>query len=199
MSRAPARDGKSHGAIFLDRDGVINACPQERYITDWKQFRFLPGALEALRLLKERGKKVIVLSNQSGVGRGIFPRQRLTSITREMLRSIRKAGGRIQAVYYCTHRPENGCPCRKPRSGMLRKAARRFAVDLKRSFLVGDSEVDIRMGRSGGCRTVLVLSGRHSRSTARRLSVSPDRIAQGLPQAVRWILRQQRNSKGETG
>ena len=199
MSRVPARNGKRPGAIFLDRDGVINACPKARYVTHWRQFRFLPGALEALRVLRSRRKLVVIVSNQSGVGRGVFSRKRLQAITRAMLETVRRAGGNVQAVYYCLHPPENRCGCRKPGTGMLKKAARRFSIDLSRSFVVGDSETDIRMGRSGGCRTVLVLSGRHSRTTARRLSVAPDQTAKGLLQAVSWILRQQGDSKEAQG
>lgn len=180
---------KRTGALFLDRDGVINATPQKRYITRWREFHFLPGSLGALRLLNEEGRKVVVLSNQAGVGRGVLSRSRLNLITRRMLAAIRKAGGRVAAVYYCTHPPENGCRCRKPRTGLLRRACRRFRIDPRRSFVVGDNATDVAMGHAAGCRTVLVLSGMSTRGEARRMPVKPDQVARNLAQAVQWILR----------
>jgi histidinol-phosphate phosphatase family protein len=185
------RQGK-RGAIFLDRDGVINACPAGRYVTKWQEFRFLPGVLDALWDLRCHRQIVIVASNQSGVGRGVMTAGQLAVLTRQMLKAIREAGGRVHAVYTCPHHPEAGCLCRKPRPGLLFQAARRFAIDLKRSFVVGDDGTDILMGKSVGCRTVLVLSGRQSRVTAKRLPVAPDRIAADLPRAVRWILQEKR-------
>ena len=175
--------------IFLDRDGVINVCPVRRYISSWKEFRFVPGTLAALRTLARRGETVVVVSNQSGVGRGAVSTAELQVITRNMMRAIRRAGGRVQAVYYCPHRPEESCRCRKPKIGMLKAASRRFSIDLARSFVIGDHETDVRMGRAAGCRTVLVLSGRCDRAAAKRFSVSADRIAGNLGEAVRWILQ----------
>jgi len=179
-------------AVFLDRDGVINARPaaEKRYITRWQEFRFLPGALAALRQLKRSGRKVLILSNQAGVGRRIYSAARLREITRKMLQKIRAAGGRVDAVYYCTHTPQAGCACRKPRPGLLLRAARRFSIDPRRSFLIGDNASDVQLGRAAGCRTVLVLTGVTSRSQARRVSPRPHHIARDLRTAVRWILRQ---------
>ncbi len=185
---------KNRGAVFLDRDGVINASPATRFVTHWSQFRFLPGTVEAIRMLNSNSRKVIVISNQSGVGRGVMTRAQLKQITRKMLRTVRAAGGQIHAVYYCTHHPEVSCLCRKPRTRMLQMAASRFSIDLKKSFMVGDAETDILTGHSAGCRTILVLTGRHSRATAKKLRIAPDRIVKNLPEAARWILR----GKGRT-
>ncbi len=189
MPRKRAKTRRS--AIFLDRDGTINKPPKHRYITRWEEFEFIPGALRALRRLNARKQLVIIISNQSGVARGILSRTTLEKTTRKMLKSIRQSGGRVHAVYYCTHHPDNSCACRKPHIGMLKKAARRFSIDLKRSFVVGDTEADVLMARSAGCRKVLVLTGRRTRQTARQLLVPPDRIVKDLEQAVRWILHQQ--------
>ncbi len=170
---------------------MINASPtQKRYITSWEEFRFLPGALAALQALKTSRRKVIVVSNQAGVGRGILQASQLREITRRMLQATRAAGGRIDAVYYCTHSPEEGCPCRKPRAGLLRKAARRLSINLERSFVVGDNVTDIQMGAAAGCRTVLVLTGITERKDAKQMAVSPDKTVRDLQQAVGWILRQ---------
>ena len=176
------------GAFFLDRDGVINVLPVARYVTAWDQFRFLPGVLPALRKLSRDGRRLIVISNQSGVGRGVMSRRTLTSITRRMVKTLQESGSRIDAIYYCTHAPEAGCRCRKPGIGLLRRASRRFHIDLKRSFVIGDNGIDIRMGKAAGCRTVLVLTGMTSRRQVGQLSARPDRIVRNLPEAVRWVL-----------
>ncbi len=192
MRRKPA---KKTGAIFLDRDGVINLPPAGRYISNWDQFRFLPDVLKTLHRLKKRGDRIIVISNQSGVGRGIMTKRQLTEVTRKMVTAIRKSGGHLDAVYYCTHHPEKSCRCRKPHPSMLQQAARRFAIDLKKSFFIGDSETDILTGRSVGCRTILVLTGRHTKETAKHLATQPDRISRNLTQAVRWIAQERIKEK----
>ncbi len=186
---------KRTGAIFLDRDGVINTPPETRYVDNWGQFQFLPDVLKTLHLLKKQGNRVIIVSNQAGVGRGIMTKRELTEITRKMLAAIREKEGRVDAVYYCTHHPDNDCRCRKPHTGLLKKAARRFPIDLKKSFFIGDSETDILTGRSAGCRTILVLTGRHTRKTAKHLVTQPDRISKNLSQAVRWIAQDRRKEK----
>lgn len=179
-------------AVFLDRDGVINAHPDpgKRYITRPEEFRFLPGVPKALARLSQRPYKLVVVSNQAGVGLKRFSKWKLFLITRKMRRGIRQAGGRLDAVYYCTHAPQAGCSCRKPRLGLVRRAERRFSLDLKRSFLIGDNEKDIRVGRQVGSQALLVLTGETSLSHAKRFSVRPDRIFQNLSRAADWILRQ---------
>lgn len=185
----PCRDAKP-GAIFLDRDGVINTSPDGRYVTSWRRFQFLRGSLSALCALRKAGWRVIVISNQAGVGRRIMTRRNLRDITRRMVKAVYQKGGRIDAVYYCTHLPGSRCACRKPAIGMLRKAARRFPIDLKRSFVVGDNKTDIAMGKKAGCTTVLVLSGQESKAAQRDSSIVADRMARNLAEAVRWIVKQ---------
>jgi D-glycero-D-manno-heptose 1,7-bisphosphate phosphatase len=175
-------------AVFLDRDGVINACPPGRYVTRAEEFTFLPGVLPALRRLTRSGGQIFIVSNQSGVGRKKMSRRALTGITRKMLRGIERSGGKIQAVYYCTHTPRQACACRKPRLGLLLRAARRWRLDLTRSSVIGDDAKDVAMGRAAGCRTVLVLTGKQTRTSAMRLPARPDKIVADLPAAVRWIL-----------
>jgi len=170
---------------------VINTPPiRKRYVTCWQEFHFLPGALAALKKLRKTGRKIILVSNQAGVERGLFPRAQLQEITRKMLTAIEKHGGKLHAVYYCTHAPERRCRCRKPRPGLIRKAARRFTLDLNRSIMVGDNATDVEMGRTAGCRTVLVLSGVTARKDLRRFEYAPDFVARDLAAAARWIARQ---------
>lgn len=178
------------GAVFLDRDGVINKSPgKKRYIMEPEEFKFLPGVLPALRRLKKTGRRILLVSNQAGVGRGLFTQNQLKEVTRKMLEGVREHGGRINAVYYCTHTPEQRCRCRKPRTGLLRKAARRWTINLKKSVVVGDNGTDIEMGQSAGCKTVLVLTGVTTKTAARKMARPPDFIAKNLPGAATWILK----------
>ena len=175
-------------AVFIDRDGVINHCPDNRYITDWSEFRFLPGSVRALKQLKQAGKLILIISNQACVGRGLITHRKLQQITRNMLGAARAKGAKIDAVYYCIHRSEEGCSCRKPKPGMLHRAGRRFPIDWDRSFFIGDHETDIQAGQAAGLQTILVLSGRQTHSGARRMPVKPDWIVDDLRAAAKKIL-----------
>jgi D-glycero-D-manno-heptose 1,7-bisphosphate phosphatase len=146
-------------AVFLDRDGVINRNRAD-HVKCWEEFEFLPGALEALRLLAQVGLPVIVVSNQGAIGRGLTTRAAVDDTNRRMVAAIRRAGGRVDDVLYCPHRPEDGCECRKPRSGLLLQAAARWDLDLRRSILVGDAHSDVLAAENAGCRSLLVLTGR---------------------------------------
>lgn len=181
---------KHKGTIFLDRDGVINHPPSEerRYIQTWKEFRFIPGTLKAIRKLHQAKKRVIVVSNQAGVGKKIMTQRQLDDLTRRMQNAIKKAGGKIDAVYYCTHNPSAGCGCRKPGTGLLKKARREFGIDLASSIVIGDSPTDILMGQLAGCATVLVLSGKTHRRVALQMAHPAHYLAKDLDQAVEWIL-----------
>jgi histidinol-phosphate phosphatase family protein len=178
------------GAVFLDRDGVINHPPSEarRYIRSWKEFRFIPGTLRALRKLHEAKKRVIVVSNQAGVGKKIMTQKQLDELTQRMRTTVEKSGGKLHAVYYCTHTPSAECGCRKPRTGMLKKARRKFGIDLGRSIVVGDSPSDILMGQLAGCATVMVLSGKTNCRVASHMAHPAHYLAKNLDQAVQWIL-----------
>lgn len=175
-------------AIFLDRDGVINACPPERYLRRWSEFSFLPGSCEAIRALSRSAYRLLVISNQSGVGQGLVSRQALDEITRRMIAAIRAQGGRIDGVLYCPHRETDGCDCRKPRRGLIDQADRQHPLDLPHSVIIGDDPNDLALGRAVGCRTVLVLSGRTPPEVAARLAPPPDHLCRDLQAAARWIL-----------
>ncbi|MCM8811753.1 MAG: HAD family hydrolase [Candidatus Omnitrophica bacterium] len=177
-------------AVFLDRDGVINLPPKHRFIRHWDEFRFIPGTLAAIRRMTVRKIALVIISNQSGVGRRIMSRARLEEIHRRMMAAVRRHGGKILAAYYCTHHPDRRCGCRKPKTGMLTKAAREHGIDLNRSIVVGDRETDILMAHAAGCRSALVLSGKHDRKSASRLAVRPDKIFPDLSRTVPWILKE---------
>jgi len=142
--------------VLLDRDGVINRRIISGYVTCWEKFVFLPGALEALRLLNERNYQVIVVSNQAGVGKGQVSAADLDEVTLRFIAEVGAHGGRIISVYYCTHRAEDGCECRKPKPGLLRRAQAEHHFDFERTFLVGDTESDLRAAQAAGCPAIMV-------------------------------------------
>ncbi|NOZ07008.1 MAG: D-glycero-beta-D-manno-heptose 1,7-bisphosphate 7-phosphatase [Chloroflexi bacterium] len=146
-------------AIFLDRDGVINQNRSD-YVKSWEEFEFLPGALNAIAQLASSHFHVIVVTNQSAIGRGIVPSPVVEAIHDRMVREVTRAGGRIDAVVYCPHEPKRGCLCRKPAPGMFHEAVARLPVDLPASVFIGDAQSDLLAARAAGCRPVLVMSGR---------------------------------------
>ncbi|MBU4251592.1 MAG: HAD-IIIA family hydrolase [Candidatus Omnitrophica bacterium] len=174
--------------VFLDRDGVINKYPGDRlYVTSLRKFRFLPRAKEAIALLSGAGFKVFVASNQAGVGKGIYSQKILDAITVKMLTDINEAGGRIDRVYYCTHRKEAGCPCRKPKPGLLKKAAREFKVNLKKAYFVGDTIRDVLTAHAVGAKSILILSGKEKLSNQRNWEAKPDFVFKDLLEAAKFL------------
>lgn len=184
-------------AIFLDRDGVINKDPDKwteySYVTDWSLFVFLPGVFEALKMLKDKGIKVILVSNQAGVSKGYFTKEKLDDITRSMRQEIEKHGGSIDDVYYCTHKSDDNCECRKPKTGLLEKAAKKHDIDCKKTYFIGDSHVDVIAGRDVGCTTVFVLSGKTPREEMETWEEKPDHVCKDLLEAVQWVMKKERS------
>ncbi len=147
------------GAIFLDRDGVIN---QNRvdHVKNWDEFEFVPGALDSIRALTETGLPIFVVTNQAVVNRGQLSAAALEDIHSRMLAEIERAGGCVTKVYYCPHDNHEGCACRKPEPGMLLQAAREYNLDLRQSYIVGDAWTDVAAGVAVQTHGILVLSGR---------------------------------------
>lgn len=183
--------------IFLDRDGVVNKYPGENeYVKSWREFRFLPRAKNGLKKLSDSGFKIFIVSNQSGIGKGIYSQKALDLITRNMLRGLRAQGIRIAGVYYCTHTAEDNCSCRKPKSGLIDMALSGLKPKLRtgelaHSFFIGDSLVDIQTGKSAGLRTILVFSGKQKPRTAKKLPLAPDYTAKDLYDAAGLALKNQ--------
>lgn len=176
-------------AVFLDRDGVLNYNRRD-YIKTPEEFVAIPGAAAAVAALKRARWAVVVASNQSGLGRGLFDQAVLEQITAKMLASLEAAGGGADAVYYCPHPPDAGCDCRKPRPGLVLRAAREHGLDLSGSYFVGDTSTDIECGRAVGLRTVLVETGLREQKLD-PADVRPDYTARDLGEAVEWILQQE--------
>lgn len=145
--------------IILDRDGVINHDSDE-YIKSPEEWAPVPGSLDAIARLKRAGYTVVVASNQSGVGRGLFTLDMLHKINEKMQREAAGAGGALDAVFYCPHAPQDNCACRKPKPGLLRDIATRFNHDLKGVPAVGDNLRDIEAAQAVGAKPVLVRTGK---------------------------------------
>ena len=192
MISVKTKKNNSLKVVFLDRDGVINEFPGHgNYVTKVKDFRFVPGALEALRCLTQEGYVILVVSNQAGVMKGIYSKNKLNRITRHMLKTVTRHKGRIKRVFYCIHRSEDGCGCRKPEIGLIKKALGSIRKTLRhapKTFFVGDTDSDVLAGHNAGCKTIFVLSGRETRKSVRRWRIQPDFIAKDLLQASRIIV-----------
>ncbi|MBI3176818.1 MAG: D-glycero-beta-D-manno-heptose 1,7-bisphosphate 7-phosphatase, partial [Chloroflexi bacterium] len=144
-------------AIFLDRDGVIIE-NREAYVRSWQDVAFIPGALDALQGMAATAYAIVIVTNQSGVGRGMLSLETATALNARVVAEIVRAGGRVDGLYLCPHTPEDGCDCRKPRPGMLLQAARELGLDLTRSWMVGDALSDLQAGQAAGAQSVLVLT-----------------------------------------
>lgn len=167
--------------IFLDRDGVINKYPGDRlYVTSLRKFKFLPRAKKAIALLNKKGYRVFVVSNQAGVGKGAYAQKTLDAITQYMFDEIRKAGGNIEKVYYCTHRKDAGCACRKPKTGMLKKAAGEFKFSLKGAYFIGDTIRDVLTAHNAGAKSILILSGKEKLANQENWEAKPDFVFKDL-------------------
>ncbi len=143
--------------VIIDRDGVINQKPPKaQYVCKWEDFKWLPGVKDALRMLKEAGYKIIVISNQAGIARGFLTEADLNSIHDRMIEEIRNTGGDVDDIYFCPHHWNDGCECRKPKAGMIFQAQRDHHLDLTRTMLVGDDERDIQAANAAGCQSLLV-------------------------------------------
>jgi D-glycero-D-manno-heptose 1,7-bisphosphate phosphatase len=145
--------------VLLDRDGVINA-DSDNYIRSPEQWQALPNSLQAMSNLAAAGYRVVVISNQSGIGRGYYSIATLHAIQRKMYQQIRAAGGDLYAIYYCPHHPQQDCQCRKPKPGMLEQFSRDAHVSLRQLVLIGDKLSDLQAAQCVGASPILVRSGK---------------------------------------
>ncbi len=176
-------------AVFLDRDGVI-CRNRPDHVKSWSEFIFLSGARESLARLASLEMPIVVISNQAAINRGMVMAETVEEIHSRMVTEIEAAGGRIDRVYYCPHRPDEACDCRKPQPGLLKRAAADLNIELEGSYIVGDAWSDIQAGLAVGCTPLLVLTGRgqHQALQALREGVGCLRIAYDLSAAVQAIL-----------
>ncbi len=172
--------------VLLDRDGVINA-DSDAYIKSPEEWRPLPGSLEAIAELTRHGIEVVVISNQSGLARGLFDLATLQRIHDKMQRMVEVSGGRITAIYFCPHGPDDGCSCRKPKPGLLEAFSRDYHVELQGIPLVGDSLRDIQTAQAAGAAPILVKTGKGRQTLADNPQIDVP-IFENLYGAVQYLL-----------
>jgi histidinol-phosphate phosphatase family protein len=183
-------------AVFLDRDGTI--ARDVPYCRRPEDFTLLTGAGEGIKLLHQNGFKIIIVTNQSGIARGYFDEDILAKIHRKMNDDLAGFGTRIDAIYYCPHHPDDNCACRKPKKGMLVRAAGEMDIDIAHSYLIGDKEIDVAAAKNAGCKAILIRDG-----DAGPDSLSPgqdgakaDFICHDFLTGVAWVIADNNSQKG---
>ncbi|MCS7044216.1 MAG: HAD family hydrolase [Bryobacteraceae bacterium] len=171
--------------LFFDRDGTL--IEERNYLSDPAGVALIPGAAEALRLARENGYLAVVLTNQSGVGRGYFTLDDVHRVNGRMLELLAAGGAAVDGIFVCPHAPEDGCGCRKPRTGLVEEARRKLDLDLRRSWMIGDKAADLELARNAGMRGVLVLTGYGAGAAAESAGLA-EFVAPGVLEAVQRIL-----------
>lgn len=190
------RDVKGQPAVFMDRDGTINE--EVGYLDCLEKLVIYPQTFDAVRKINESGMKCVVITNQSGVARGYFTEDLVSEVHRRIQDALRERGAHIDAFFYCPHHPTEGkapyrivCCCRKPEAGMLIAAAKDMGINLKQSYMIGDSLKDMEAGAKGGAKGILVRTG-YGKEQEKELICSPVRpsyIADDILEAVEWIIK----------
>ncbi|RMF86395.1 MAG: HAD-IIIA family hydrolase [Nitrospirae bacterium] len=171
-------------ALLLDRDGTL--IEERHYLADPEGVALIPGAAAAIAEANRAGVPVVLVSNQSGIGRGYFTERDLAAVMRRLEALLAAAGARLDAAYHCPHTPEAGCTCRKPRPGLALRAAAELGLDLRRSFVVGDKEADLGLARAVGAGALLVRTGYGREVEA--AGAAADAVFDDLAAAIRWAL-----------
>ena len=177
-------------AIFLDRDGVLIENRSD-YVREWSQAKIFPEAIQALSLSAIKGYKIVIVTNQSAIGRGLISLETANDINRRLVDLIHQHGGRVDGVYMCPHKPDDGCSCRKPSPGLLLQAAKTLSINLKRSWMIGDAWSDVQAGQSAGVQRAILLKtgrGREQLSQFRPDGTSSYLVYDNLPQALNAII-----------
>lgn len=170
--------------VLIDRDGTVNV--ERHYLSRPEQIELLPASASGIKLLKSLNLSVVIVTNQSGVGRGFFDSQRLEKINDRLREVLSENGAIIDAIYFCPHSPEEGCSCRKPATGMAQRAAADFKFELSKSFVIGDKACDIIFGKNIGATTILVRTG-YGAQTEQQGNTPPDYVADNLLAAAQLI------------
>lgn len=189
-SRLPAHGVLEGFTIFLDRDGTLNYDPG--YLKSASELKLLSGVGPALARLKAAGARLVVVTNQSGVGRGILTLKDLEAVHARLEGLLEQDNAALDAIYFCPHHPDDGCRCRKPARGMIDRAVSELQVDLRRSYLIGDHARDIQLAKAVGAKAILVTSGRVDEQAINMLRAEqamPDVIVPSMAEAVDWILK----------
>jgi len=185
-------------AIFLDRDGTVSE--EVGYMYHAGLYRLYPWTGEAIRKINESGMKAILTTNQSGIERGYFKESTVHEVHQVLQMELKESKARIDAIYYCPHVAETNCDCRKPKPGMLLRAARELEIDLNRSYMIGDRYIDVRTAHAAGVRSILVCSGDGAEEMAKYAGLpgpQPHYVADNLLRAVEAIISGQVRGTGE--
>jgi len=179
----------SRKVVFIDRDGVINV-DLWKYVENWKEFKFEKGALDALKSLTDKGFDIFIISNQAGVGDGIFSEAAMWHVHEKMVSVMAKREIKIRGARYCHHAKKANCDCRKPKTQLLEKAVTNLIFDKNKTYFVGDKLSDLEAGRNFGVKTILVRTG-YGTKTEKKLTdaLRPDHIVNNLKDAVPFILK----------
>ncbi len=175
----------SRRAVFLDRDDTL--CKDVPYCRRPEDLHLLPGAGEAVRRLNKAGFAVVIITNQSGIGRGWLTEDTLKSIHEKMKKDLATFGAKVDGIYHCPHMPDEGCECRKPKPSMVVRAVSEMGLDLKRSYTIGDRLFDVQLGRNSGTKAILVSAHTPSQEFAEAEQLA-DHVSPDLAAAVDWIL-----------
>ena len=186
-------------AVFIDRDGTINE--EVGYVDSIERFHILPAVSQAILRLNENNIPAIVITNQSGIARGYFSADFVTKLHDCMIKELEKQNCRVSGIYVCPHHPDEGCACRKPKPGMLLKAAKDYSITLHNSYVIGDKIIDIKTAHSVGAKGILVLTGygaeeiksltkNSANNSPNNLEDRPDYVAANLYEAVEWIIKE---------
>lgn len=183
--------------IFLDRDGVISIFTPQDYVKSWGEFQFIDGAIDGLKKLYSNGYKLVIISNQAGLNRGLFSQEDLDDITKRMKDVLKKEDVELTGTYYCRHTPEENCDCRKPKTGLFKQAEQDIkGINYAEAYFIGDSDIDIIAGKSIGVKTVLVLTGKtKTRDEVNNWQIKPDFIFEDLKTAAEFITKGNKNEK----
>ena len=169
-------------AIFLDRDGTI--IKDAGYVHKIDDFELLPNAIKGLKLFKNY--KLFIITNQSGIGRGVYKTKDFLKFNNYLLKEFKKHNIKIKKIYYCPHKPDDDCECRKPKTKFLKDAEKEFNINLRESYVIGDMKSDFELGKNAGCKTIHVLTGH---GIKHKNEVKPNYFARDLLDAAKWILK----------
>ncbi len=176
--------------VFLDRDGTLNY--DTGYITSPDELNLIPGVGEAIARLRREGSRVVLITNQSGIARGLLTEGDLHMIHRKLEGELERQGGGLDGIFFCAHHPDDSCQCRKPKPGLILRAAKELDLSLSRSYYVGDKVIDMQLANAVGSKAVLVMTSEYSQTAVQAMEKNEIRVlfvAANLSEAANWILQ----------
>lgn len=184
---------KKMPAIFLDRDGTINESVE--YLHEPEKFKLLPGVVESLKRLKIAGYRLVIVTNQPGIGLGYFTKEELFLVHKKFLHLMNEGGVQIDKIYFCPHAQSEDCPCRKPKTQMIERAVTDLNIDLTNSFVIGDMTGDLQLAKNAGCKSILVKTG--FSGSDRKYNIKPDFNVDSLVEAANLVIKKERILKDQ--